>query len=81
MKLPRNLSGDELARLLGRYGYRVTRQVGSHQRLTGSSQGRKHHITIPRHRPLRPGTLNQILKDVAEYLEMEKTELIRELFP
>ncbi len=81
MKLLRNLSGDELASLLGRYGYRVTRQVGSHMRLTASSQGREHHITIPRHRPLRLGTLNQILKDVAVFLKRDKSELIRELFP
>jgi predicted RNA binding protein YcfA (HicA-like mRNA interferase family) len=34
MKLPRDMSGDELARLLGEYGYTVTRQTGSHIRLT-----------------------------------------------
>ena len=34
MKLPRDMSGEELAQLLGRYGYKSTRQTGSHMRLT-----------------------------------------------
>lgn len=76
MKVPRDLGGEELARLLGQYGYRVTRQVGSHLRLTSSFRGTEHHITIPRHSPLKIGTLNSILKDIAAYLEMERQQLI-----
>jgi len=38
------------------------------------------HITIPRHKPLKPGTLNSILRDVAEHLGMSKRELMEELF-
>ncbi len=34
MKIPRDISGEELARLLKKYGYEVTRQKGSHIRLT-----------------------------------------------
>lgn len=34
MRLPRDLGGEELAALLGRYGYEATRQTGSHMRLT-----------------------------------------------
>ncbi len=48
MKLPRDVSGDELAAHLRKYGYEVTRQTGSHMRLT-TLQGGEHHITIPRH--------------------------------
>ena len=33
MKLPRDLSGTELARVLQVLGYKVTRQTGSHMRL------------------------------------------------
>ncbi len=33
MKLPRDLGGEELAKLLKKYGYEVTRQTGSHMRL------------------------------------------------
>ena len=76
MKVPRDLGGEELARLLGQFGYVVTRQVGSHLRLTSSFRGTEHHITIPRHAPLKIGTLNSILKDVAVYLEMDRQQLI-----
>ena len=54
LRLPRDLSGEGLAALLGRYGYEVTRQTGSHMRLT-TTQGGEHHITIPRHESLRVG--------------------------
>lgn len=57
MKLPRDIGGQELAKLLGKYGYSVTRQTGSHIRLTTLENG-EHHITIPAHPVLRIGTLN-----------------------
>jgi predicted RNA binding protein YcfA (HicA-like mRNA interferase family) len=79
MRLPRNLGGDELAMLLGRYGYQITRQTGSHMRLT-TLQGGEHHVTIPRHASLRVGTLNAILKDVAQHLELDRETLIKFLF-
>ena len=79
MKLPRDLSGEELAKLLRKYGYKITRQTRSHMRLTTHMNG-EHHITIPRHKPLKPGTLNSILRDVAEHLGMSKRELMEELF-
>lgn len=75
MKLPRDLDGDDLAKLLRRFGYEITRQVGSHIRLTTTRNG-EHHITIPRHRPLRIGTLNAILRDVAQHLDMSRDELL-----
>ncbi len=80
MKLPRDVGGEELVRLLGKYGYQIVRQSGSHMRLTSFRKGGEHHITIPRHRPLRVGTLSRILNDVASYLEMDRQKLIEELF-
>jgi predicted RNA binding protein YcfA (HicA-like mRNA interferase family) len=79
LRLPRDLSGEELAILLGRYGYQVTRQTGSHMRLT-TTQGGEHHITIPRHQSLRVGTLNAILRDVAEHLDIPRQTLLETLF-
>lgn len=52
MKLPRDLSAEDLVQKLKHLGYRVTRQTGSHIRLTSTQQG-EHHITIPNHTPLR----------------------------
>ena len=78
MRLPRNLDGEELARLLRRYGYGITRQAGSHLRLTTTQNG-EHHVTIPRHSPLRVGTLNSILRDVADHFHLERDQLIESL--
>jgi predicted RNA binding protein YcfA (HicA-like mRNA interferase family) len=80
LKLPRDLAGEELASLLHRYGYEITRQTGSHLRLTSTFKGSEHHITIPHHKELRVGTLNAILSDVAAYLDMDGDELARDLF-
>jgi predicted RNA binding protein YcfA (HicA-like mRNA interferase family) len=80
LKLPRDLSGRELASLLARYGYAVTRQTGSHLRLTTTLKGPEHHVTIPQHKALNVGTLNAILTDVAAYLEMDRAELWEALF-
>ncbi len=79
MRLPRDLSGRELARALSQYGYAVTRETGSHMRLTTQQRG-EHHVTIPDHRQLRVGTLAAILADVAVHLGIERAELARRLF-
>lgn len=79
MRLPRDLGGEDLARLLGRYGYEVTRQTGSHMRLTTTQRG-EHHVTIPSHRSLRVGTLSAILRDVADHLEIPREQLVETLF-
>ncbi len=64
---------------MSRYGYQVTRQTGSHLRLTTSEHG-EHHITIPLHNPLRVGTLNSILTDLASHHQKNKEDIIKELF-
>jgi predicted RNA binding protein YcfA (HicA-like mRNA interferase family) len=79
MKLPRDISGRELANLLTRYGYSVTRQTGSHLRLT-TQIGGEHHLTIPAHSSLRLGTVSAILSEVAQHLKRDKSDLIRELW-
>jgi predicted RNA binding protein YcfA (HicA-like mRNA interferase family) len=79
MKLPRDVSGDELARALRRFGYETSRQTGSHLRLTTNLKS-QHHVTIPRHDSLRVGTLGAILSDVAAHLDMTRDELASELF-
>lgn len=80
MKLPRDLSGQEQAGLLRKFGYQITRQTGSHLRLSSSSKDSEHHVTVPAHRALRVGTLAAILGEVASYLEMERRELAKRLF-
>lgn len=79
MKLPRDLSGIQLVKALGRIGYVTTRQTGSHLRLTVASPS-EHHVTVPVHDPLRVGTLAAILADVATHQEMSRDELLDRLF-
>ncbi|NTU42442.1 MAG: type II toxin-antitoxin system HicA family toxin [Nitrospirales bacterium] len=79
-KIPRDLSGRDLASLLNRFGYEITRQTGSHIRLTSNRNGKEHHITIPDHTPLKTGTLNNILKEIADSLKTNKQLLVKELF-
>ena len=80
MRLPRNLNGDDLVKRLRDLGYESTRQTGSHLRLTRIAQGQSTPITIPRHKSLRVGTLNGILSEVADQLDIAKNDLIRQLF-
>jgi predicted RNA binding protein YcfA (HicA-like mRNA interferase family) len=79
LRLPRDVSGDELAQRLSRLGYQVTRQTGSHMRLTRRAEV-EHHITIPRHKALRVSTLSNILRDVADHLKIDRQEVIQRLW-
>ncbi len=79
MRLPRDVSGTDLIKKLAKFGYQVTRQSGSHIRLT-TTEPSQHHITIPAHDPLRIGTLNSILSEVAGHLAITKEELVDSLF-
>ncbi|MBI4719573.1 MAG: type II toxin-antitoxin system HicA family toxin [Planctomycetes bacterium] len=79
MKLPRDLSGRDLAKLLGRLGYREERQSGSHIRLVTDRCG-LHHVTVPAHAALRVGTLAAILANIAEHHGKSREELLLELF-
>ena len=79
MKLPRDLSGPDLAKALRSFGYEATRQTGSHMRLT-TQQGGEHHVTIPCHATLLVGTLAGILGEVANHFELSRDELVPRLF-
>ena len=79
MKLPRDLSGDSLISRLAKLGYAQTRQTGSHIRLTRETPDGQHHITIPRHKSLRVGTLNAILVEIASHLQIDRTELLQRI--
>ena len=78
-RLPGDVSGIELARLLEKYGYQITRQTGSHIRLTTQMNG-EHHVTLPVHKELRVGTLNAVLTDVADHLGIERNDLVAALY-
>lgn len=77
-RLPRDVSGYHLASAVSEFGYEITRQTGSHLRLTTNING-EHHITIPAHDALKIGTLSSILGEIARHLEISKTELTDQL--
>jgi predicted RNA binding protein YcfA (HicA-like mRNA interferase family) len=78
MKLPADWTGLELARALRSLGYEITRQSGSHMRLTTERNG-QHHITVPAHDPLKLGTLRSILDAVAKHHGTTREALLRQL--
>lgn len=79
MRLPRDVSGTELAKRLERLGYQVTRQSGSHMRLTCSDPP-AHHVTVPNHESLRIGALAAILQAVAARHGLSRDALLIRLF-
>jgi predicted RNA binding protein YcfA (HicA-like mRNA interferase family) len=79
LKLPRDLAGTELVKALDRLEYKVSHQTGSHIRLTTQLNG-EHHVTVPAHDPIKIGTLNAIIRDIASHHNFEKNELIVLLF-
>jgi predicted RNA binding protein YcfA (HicA-like mRNA interferase family) len=79
LKIPRDLDYQEIIKILTPFGYTVTRQTGSHIRLTTVQNG-EHHITIPAHRPVKIGTLNSIIVSIAEHFGYTKNELLDRLF-
>jgi predicted RNA binding protein YcfA (HicA-like mRNA interferase family) len=58
VKLPRDLSGEDVCRVLKRLGFEFVRQTGSHRHYVK----RGLHPCVPMHRELRPKTLQSILK-------------------
>jgi predicted RNA binding protein YcfA (HicA-like mRNA interferase family) len=78
MRLPRDVSGIRLVNALRILGYETTRQSGSHVRLTTQEQG-EHHVTIPKHDPLKIGTFASILDVVAEHHKISRSELLKRL--
>ncbi len=78
MRLPRDVTGTALVQALRTFGYSVTRQEGSHIRITTQRDG-EHHEVIPAHDPIKVGTLHGILSTVAAHHRCTMENLLREL--
>ncbi|MBI2398470.1 MAG: type II toxin-antitoxin system HicA family toxin [Xanthomonadales bacterium] len=78
MKLPRDVDADSLCKALGRLGYSIVRQSGSHIRLRCPIP--EHAITVPNHRPIRVGTLAAILQELAAAHHMDRQQLLEKIF-
>lgn len=65
MKLPRDISGFEALKALERLGFSITRQTGSHVRVARGNR----RVTVPMHRDLVVGTLQNILRQAGITVE------------
>ena len=79
MRLPRDLSGRDLAKALSRLGYRIIHETGSHIRLFTERIG-QHHVTVPDHPSISVGTLGTILRDLQQHHQLQRDELLEKLF-
>mgnify|MGYP001598852199 CR=1 FL=1 len=76
MKIPRDLSGAQLVKVLCRdWGYRVAHQEGSHIILQTEEPAHQ-RLSIPNHNPVRVGTLNSIIRAVSRHKGVERQELL-----
>ncbi len=67
MRIPKDIHGRDFANhLIRRWDFVELRQGGSHIILRTQTPSGK-TISIPAHKPLRPGTFRDVLKDVAEH--------------
>jgi len=79
VKIPRDVHPDDLIKALRVLDYRFDRQEGSHVRVSTKLNG-EHHVTIPRHNPLKIGTLIKgVLKPLAAHHHMSVEELLQKL--
>jgi len=79
MKLPRDLSGQQLAAVLcRRWGYEKVNQVGSHIILQ-TQEPAPHRVAVPAQKRVRVGTLNSILRAVANHKGADRQEILDSL--
>jgi predicted RNA binding protein YcfA (HicA-like mRNA interferase family) len=67
VKLPTDISGQELVKVLLRCGFAVSRQRGSHIVLRREEPYAR--VVVPDHQRVRPGTLRQILNEAGVTVE------------
>ena len=76
MKIPRDLSGQDLVKALCRHwDYRIVHQEGSHIVLE-TTEPTHQRLAVPAHSSLRVGTLNAILRAVSNHKGVSRQEII-----
>ena len=78
-KIPRDVSAKKLIKVLSKYGYEVTRQVGSHIRIYITTKNGIEGVTVPNHDPIKLGTLMSIINEVASQLNIDREDIIDQL--
>ena len=76
MKIPRDLSGRELAdRLCKVWDYREVKQTGSHIILQTETPSHQ-RLPIPAHKPVKVGTLSAIARQVARHKGVTREDVL-----
>lgn len=79
MKLPRDLSGAQLIKILCRdWNYHTVHQEDSYVILQTGVPAHP-RLSIPNHNPLRVGTLNAILRSIATHKGVDRQTLLESL--
>jgi predicted RNA binding protein YcfA (HicA-like mRNA interferase family) len=63
------ISGNELVRVLAKFGYEAARQKDSHVRLRHPTDTKRLPVTVPLHDEIAFGTLRRILRDAGVSVE------------
>lgn len=77
-RLPQ-VSGDAVVALLGKLGYSVVRRRGSHIQMKRVTESGEHCLTVPAHKSIAKGTLNDILTKVSLSTGLPKQDLLSRL--
>jgi predicted RNA binding protein YcfA (HicA-like mRNA interferase family) len=65
----RQLSGREVVKALGSFGFQLVAIRGSHAKLRRVLVGGEHQtLTVPVHRRLRPGMLHALFRQASRYI-------------
>jgi len=64
----RSLSGDDLLRIFGQFGFIKVSQRGSHVKLRRDLPGRRQILTIVLHREVDKGTLRAIFRQALRFI-------------
>ena len=79
MKTPRNIYGRDFAdHLIRSWNFREVRQTGSHIILR-TEEPLARTISIPDHKPIRPGTLRNLLDDIAFHKNVSIQDILQKL--
>jgi len=79
MRSPKDVNARDLIKVLGRYGYVVIRQEGSHIRMGKTVSDKTHKVTIPNHNPMKIGTFQRIVKEVCLFNGLSINEFYSQL--
>ena len=75
-KLPRDISGEAFIKVLCRdWAYRRVHQSGSHVILE-TDKPSKQQIAVPDHKALRIGTLNSLLRIIAQHKNVSREAIV-----